>query len=308
MSSADRVVLRYIKEVTAGVTPATPALKQIRFTGESLNYNIENIQSEEIRPDRAETDLIQVSSDASGSINYEMSYGSFDDFLESVLCGTWAADVLENGAVESTFTVQKHFQDMTPAQFHNYSGCAIDTWSMSAEVGSIVTGEFGVLGMGLTVAETQITGATFPAASTTTPMNAVTNFQDFSIDGVPYSGCIQSFALNVANNIRQIRCIGDIAPSDMKLGTLEVTGDSNFYFNEGSVYTLFVEGTEFSLSFKMEDNAGNSYTILLPRCKFETGEVVAGGKNTDVMFQASWRALFDSTANCVIRITRVTVP
>lgn len=307
MSSADQTVLRYVKEVTMGVTPATPALSQIRFTGESLNYNIDNIQSDEIRPDRVQTDLIQVGANSGGNINFEMSFGSFTDFIAAALAGEWVPGtgdhtVLVNGATLTTFSIQKEFADMDVPQFHTYPGVSIDGWSFKAEVGSIVKGEFKVLGMGLSISESQIVGATFPTASSTEPMNAVTNFQDFSLDGVPYTGCIQSYDLEIKNNIRQIKCIGSIAPTNMKLGTLEVSGESNFYFNEGSVYDLFVNGTEFAQAFKMEDNDGNSYSITLPRCKFETGEVVAGGKNSDVMFKAKWRALYDATSGTVITI------
>lgn len=89
----------------------------------------------------------------------------------------------------------------------------------------------------------------------------------------------------------------------MKLGTIEVTGDMEFYFNEGSNYAKFVAGTEFDFSFALEDSAGNRNTFTLPRCKFETGEVVAGGKNTDVMFTAKWRGLYDSVSGRVMQLT-----
>ena len=52
MGSANRVRLSSIAEVTKGVTPATPALQTERWLSESLAYNIENVQSEQIRADR----------------------------------------------------------------------------------------------------------------------------------------------------------------------------------------------------------------------------------------------------------------
>lgn len=304
MSSADQTVLTYIAETTIGVTPATPALKAIRYTGESLNFNIQNTQSAEIRPDRVEADLVQTSAAATGDINMELSFSTFDDFLEAALCGTWTSDVVKNGAVRRTFTIQKHFVDMTTPQFHNYKGCLIEGFNMKMEIGKIVSGAFNVMGFGNTVATAQITGATFPAGTTTVPMNAVTNVQDFTIDAVAYSGCISSLGVNVKNNARAIQCIGSLAARDMKLGTIEFTGDMVLYFNEGTNYANFVAGTEFAFSFKLEDDAGNSYTFDVPRAKFETGEVVAGGRNSDVMFSAKWRALYDGVTTKVISITR----
>jgi hypothetical protein len=140
--------------------------------------------------------------------------------------------------------------------------------------------------------------------NTNSPMSAVANLQSITIDGVPYTGCIMSMSMKVKNNIRAIRCVGSPTPRDMKMGKFQITGDLQFYFNEGSNFGKFVKGVEFSLSFAMVDNAGNTYTVTLPRCKFETGDVVAGGTNTDVMFAATYRSMLHPTDARVIRITK----
>jgi hypothetical protein len=309
MSSADRVALRYVKEVTFGTTPSTPALKQIRYTGESLNYSIENITTSEIRPDRVQTDLVLASAQSAGEINFELSYGSFDDLLEGALCGTWTLDTgdkfnLDNGTTRASYTIQKHIQDMTTPQFHNFTGCVMDGVNLNFEVGQIVTGAFSVSGTGITQSSTQIVGATFPAVSTTTPMNAVTNLQNILINAAGFTGSMSSLSLQIRNNVRPIQAIGSVAPKDLKLGGLEVTGNMEIYFTDATMFGYFINGTAFAVSFDMVDGAGNKYTISLPRVKFETGQVVAGGRNTDVMFSASFRALYDSVSGRVIRIAR----
>ena len=294
--------------MSGGSNSTLTALKQIRYTGESINFSIENTQTAEITPTRVETDLIQTGASGEGAFEYELSYGTYDDFIEAVLCGTWTSDEVENGTTLRTFTIQKHFQDMDVPQFHNYRGCAIEGWSFSGEIGKIVSGSFNIMSFGLDpvtgITSSQIPGATFPVVSTTTPMNAVTNLNNLTVNGVPYSGCISKLSVNIKNNIRAIKCIGSLTAVDMKLGTLEVTGDMEFYYNEGSTYALFVAGTEFSFSFDLEDDAGNLYTFTFDRCKFESGEVVAGGRNSDVMFSAKWRALYDGTATRVVNILR----
>jgi hypothetical protein len=308
MASSDLTVLRYVKEVTAGVTPATPALKQIRFTGESLNFGITNTQSAEIRPDRTEADTVQTEGQASGAINFELSFDSYKDFLEASLGGAWTAGtgdllILKNGSVMQNFSIQKHFQDMAVPQFHTYKGVVFEGFNLKMELGKIIAGDFQVMGRDMDVASAQIAGATFVAAPTTVPMNAVANLQNIVIDGVPYSGCINMLDLSVKNNIRAIRCIGSIAPKDHKFGTIEVTGNMDFYFNDGTNYAAFRAGTEFDFAFDIVDAPGNKYSFDLPRCKFESGEVVAGGKNSDVMFKAKWRALYDATTGKVMSIT-----
>jgi Phage tail tube protein len=296
--------------LASGANSTLTEWEQVRFTGESLNFNIENTKTAEIRPDRTETDLIQTSASGGGDVNFEMSYGSFRDWLQAVLCSSWTGsgtETLENGILLRTYTVQKHFQDMTPAQYHLYRGTAVEGLNLNMEIGKIVEGSWNLMSFGIDpdtgISDTQIGGSTFAAVSTTSPMNAVTNLQDFTVDGVPYSGCISSLKLQIKNNIRAIRCLGSLTARNMKLGTIEVTGDMEFYFNEGSNYRKFVKGTEFDFSFALEDNAGNRYLFELPRCKFESGEVVAGGKNTDVMFSAKWRGLYDANSDRVMQLS-----
>jgi hypothetical protein len=87
--ASNAVALRYIEESTWGTTPATPTLDAIRYTSEGLNYNGEFITSEEIRSDRMTSDTIQVSSSSDGDINGEMSYGTYDDFIEGAMYSDW---------------------------------------------------------------------------------------------------------------------------------------------------------------------------------------------------------------------------
>lgn len=293
--------------LSGGSNSTVTEWKPLRYTGESLNFNIENTQSEEITPTRTESDLVQTSSQASGDINIELSYGTFADFLAAVLCNSWSGNVLTNGTQRKSFTIQKHFQDMDVPQFHMYRGSCIEGLTLSMELDKIVSGAFNIISFGLDqetgVLEQQIAGSTFAAATTTTPMNAVVNLQDFTIDGVPYSGCISKLSLNIKNNIRAIRCLGSLNPKNMKLGTIQISGEMEFYFSEGTNYKKFVAGQEFDFGFALEDDAGNRYDFVLPRCKFETGEVVAGGRNTDVMFSATWRGFYDQSAGHVLQLT-----
>lgn len=293
---------------STGTDSTSTIWKQLRYTGESLNFSIENTQSAEIRPDRVQADLVQTSASGAGDVNVELSYSSYDDFLQAALCGTWTADELENGTTRRFFTVRKHFQDMSPVQYHLYRGTAVEGFNFTMELGAIVNGAFNLVSFGIDsltgIMTAPYDGESTTAAPTTVPMNAVTNFQDFTIDGVPYSGCVSRMTLSLVNNIRAIQCIGSLTARDMRLGRIEITGDMEFYFNDSSVYDKFVKGTELDVAFALEDAAGNRLTFDLPRVKFETGEVVASGENTDVMITASYRALYSAGDAYVMKLTR----
>ena len=100
LASSNRVSLGAIAEVTWGVTPASPTFKMIRFKGESLNYNASFKNSEEIRADRMTADTVKTSQMAEGGFDGELSWASFDDFIEAAMCGTWVT----TGTVTSAAT------------------------------------------------------------------------------------------------------------------------------------------------------------------------------------------------------------
>ena len=89
IASADRVRLAYVVESIPGTTPTTPALQIVRLTGESLDVTRENIVSSELRADRNVMDLIQVGGGAGGGVVFELSYGTYDNWLASALQRSW---------------------------------------------------------------------------------------------------------------------------------------------------------------------------------------------------------------------------
>lgn len=88
MTDSNRVRIAYVAEATAGTTPAvtvagtaTSNYRTARITGESLNFSIDNIQSQELRADRKVADLIQVGARNQGDINFELSYPQQETYL-----------------------------------------------------------------------------------------------------------------------------------------------------------------------------------------------------------------------------------
>ena len=91
--TANRSDISYVKEVVYGVTPANPAWKALRITGESLNDSITTVKSQELRSDRMVTELIPVDASPAGDGNIEFSAASFDEIIEALMMSTWSADL-----------------------------------------------------------------------------------------------------------------------------------------------------------------------------------------------------------------------
>lgn len=82
-------------------------LTEVRFTGESLQATQTSAVSDEIRSDGQITDLIRVAVGASGDVNFELSYGTFDRFLEGAFRSDWTdeLDVNSGGSPADARTV-----------------------------------------------------------------------------------------------------------------------------------------------------------------------------------------------------------
>lgn len=89
MDSA-RHALFLTAETLYGVTPATPAFKRLRHTGATPGVTKNTSISEELREDRQIADFRHGIVSIGGEINFELSYGSYDDVLQAVLLGEWA--------------------------------------------------------------------------------------------------------------------------------------------------------------------------------------------------------------------------
>lgn len=209
MVDSSQTRLAYIAEVTYGTTPASPVFLNQRFTSESLNANIENIVSNEIRSDRNVTDLIQVGSNAGGSVDFELSYGSFDAWLESLLYSTWSSNILKNGNTQKSFTIEKTFEGGATDQYHRFTGCIANSLKLAIQAKKVVTGSFDFLAKGATTAQAIIASATYTAANSNPVINAAANFASLAMTSVT-SPELMSLNLNITNNLRRQDIVGSL--------------------------------------------------------------------------------------------------
>lgn len=92
MASSSRAQLFYLPEAVWGVTPAA-AMTELRYTGESLGFQIRTVTSREVRADRQVSDLVRTGAEASGSVDLELSFGAHDPLLAAALFSAWATPV-----------------------------------------------------------------------------------------------------------------------------------------------------------------------------------------------------------------------
>ena len=307
MSDSNLASIAIAAEATFGTAPTT-GYKFIRYTGESIVHNITNTQSAEIRNDRNVSDMVRTDASNSGDLNFELTYGNLDDLLEGVMCSTWATDVLKNGTTAKSFDIEKHFGGITGVgvkPYHVFTGMTPSGMSLSLSAGDMVTGSVSFLGKGLETGTAKKQTAAITAVNTNAVMNAVNNVATLTEGGSAVSDKVMSLDLSIENNLRVRNAIGELGASSIGLGQFVVTGSMSVYFASGAVFNKFLNGTDSSISFQLNDGT-NSYTFTLPKVEYTGGSITAGSTNSDVMAEMQFQAKYDATASnqCTLKIER----
>lgn len=138
LASTSRVQLRYVRELIFGLTPGLPSVtRELRFTGESLNFNLSKEVSQEINADRASSSQVAVGAEASGSINAELSYAEYDELFSGTLQNVWelygtngvgtaftAAVTATTITASAALTGSSAFTNLKPGQWFTLGGFA----------------------------------------------------------------------------------------------------------------------------------------------------------------------------------------
>lgn len=89
MSEASKAALRYVAEVTPGVTPANPTFQEIVYVSSGLTFNPDTETDDSISPDRQVIDQSVLGYDASGDNEHRLRFGALDDHFEAAFYSVW---------------------------------------------------------------------------------------------------------------------------------------------------------------------------------------------------------------------------
>lgn len=101
-ASTNRVQLSYIPEATYNVTPGSGTPKNLRMTGESLDFARTKESDKEIRDDRQMNTTTTVDAQASGDVKVHFQYGEYDPLFAALMQDSWT--VFGTNGVGATFT------------------------------------------------------------------------------------------------------------------------------------------------------------------------------------------------------------
>lgn len=167
--------LTYCAETVFGTTPATPTMKVVRAkTGAKFDLKRDTFSSKEMSATRQVMGLTYGNRSGSGELPFEFSYGSFDDFLEAVMGGTWTANVLKVGNVKRSFTFEQQYPDINLNEQN--TGVVMTGFSLGVKPNAIVEGSFSHMFKDQSSAQYADDGVTTMAFAATTITRSAGSF------------------------------------------------------------------------------------------------------------------------------------
>jgi hypothetical protein len=216
---------------------------------------------------------------------------------------TVSASRLTNGVVQRSYTVETGFTDVS--QTFTFTGMTVDKMSLKLASGSILTGMFDFKGKTMTRQVGSLLSGTVTGSTSNTVMNGVNNVVNVLEGGAALSNTfIKNLTIELGNNLRGQDGIGFLGNVGIASGSIDLTGSIEIYFADGVIYDKFLNNTNTSLSFRVNDSAGNGYVITMPNVKYSSGKVTAGAINQDVMVSMNYTALRDPVSGFTVIIDR----
>ena len=298
IASGSRHRLAAIAEVTYGTTPTTPAFSTLRHNSCNIGLSKDAVESEEIRGDRQITCFRHGNKSVGGDIEGELVYGEYDSLIEAALCGTWNTDVLKAGTTRRSFTVERTFQDIT--QFMRYTGCEVNTMSISIAPNSMIGVSFGFIGKDQSIAQTAIASSTYSTLTDTCQFDSFT--ATINEGGSPIA-LVTEMEVTLENGIEPQFVVGSSTTLRPSIGRCNVTGSITVYLEDQAMLTKFQNETESSLDITMTDPDGNTFQIEIPKLKYNSGQPDVSGEGS-VTVSMDFQAIYDSVDASNIVITR----
>lgn len=302
MADAKFTYLARVPEATYGTTPATPPFVKSRFTKADLSQSPTLVDTTEIRADGMIGDSVKVFADVKGGFDFEFSATDLDDILAAAFRSTWAAGVLYNGVVLSSFTFEKKLLSNV---FMTYVGCVVDSFMLKISPKKIISGQVKLMGKISSESANAATGATYTSPSTNSAMSSTGSVSNTSINGTAYA--VKDWEFTINNSTRQLdKITSDYSVDSVAIGNCGVTGKIQVYFKDATIIPIFLNSTGTTLALTLTDGT-HTYAFQFPNVKFKAGgDPQIEGNNTDLMQQLEFVALAGTVNStpCNIMVTR----
>lgn len=303
-SQGSRTSLSYLVESTFGTTPAGN-FASLPFTSHTLDFTKDRVQGNDIQPDRMPRHDRHGNKQAGGDIVTDLRADEYDEFLESLMFGTWdatpaaAPDELKVGTTLKSFSIEDYAADIDQARL--FTGMAVSQAAFSIRPNQMVTTTWSMMGKDMTIGATE---KTVDAASLNAPFDAYSGSLTIGDSGGALSAVatVTGIDFTVNNGLNPTFVVGSDSTPQLEFGMATVEGTITAYFSDLTLMNRFINETETALKVAVDDpTAANEYSFFFPRVKFNGASAPVANPQSRII-TIPFVALYDSTeaSNLVI--------
>lgn len=207
------------------------------------------------------------------------------------------------GTTKKSYLIEKGFLDID--EYISFRGCRVGSWNMNIETEAIVTGSFGFVGAGAFTATNSIAGSVTSQGSLTVA-NATSNIGRIEENGTALTTALRSVKFSLNANPRALPAVGTKFPIGVNLGSFEITGTIDAYFEDLTLYNKFLNHDNTSLVLEMISPESDNTLITLHSLRFTKASPVGAGLNQDVMVSLDFTSKKDSTYTTMMQVDLLT--
>lgn len=207
-----------------------------------------------------------------------------------------------NGVQEDSFSIERRHGDLSSI-FEQYYGVEFEGFTLDIPADGKVSVTFQTMGKkeeatSATIADSTVDANEYRVISTANNLKrALLGYESI---------CLMSGSVELANNLRQVRCGGELTPNQLGVGSLNVNGSLEVLFSDHIQKDLFLANSETSLSLVFEDAGGRGMVIELPAIVYTDEASNAESKDAELMEPITYETKMDSDEDCMIRYATFT--
>jgi hypothetical protein len=301
-----RTRLSVAAEAGFGALPTSPAFVTLPYRSHSLDLTKERVTGSDILSDRMQSVDRHGNRAVGGSVEVDLRRGDYDLLLESAFFNTFDTnDHLTVGTTPRFLRFEDAALDIT--QFRQFSGCLVNTATISIAPNQMVQATFDIVGRNMT--QTTATQGSPSAPGVFEPFDSFNGSLLEGGIGTADGICIVSaLTFNVSNDVSPAHVILCEANKDqaaqMQFGMATVEGTMTVYYEDAALINKFLNETETSLSVTVDDPTGaNGYTFYMPRIKYNGASVPVSNMQSRFI-ELPFVALKSASAGYNLRLTR----
>jgi len=297
----------HIIETVPGTIPATPAFTTLhapaRMIGTPQTIEGRSLIAKGGRLGRGINGI-----DVTGTIDDSLKYGVYDNFLATLLQGTWVADVLKDGKAQTTVAVENTLPAGVggTSTMMRFRGVEALSGTLNLTARQAATLNLTLAGRGSDDASTTaITGATYTDPTVSDPLSSGADVGTIVYNGYTLD-CMMS--LDIAFNFENRDLQPKISSNDLcgiTRGDFLPVLTANMYIEDNfmAIYNAVrARHTAFSVTIPIGSVIGQKYTLVFPSCHFATTSIDTTG--AAAMQNVVIHPQHDSLSGATVTITR----